>query len=135
MCRIIERQEQILQHLREPKALHVIIFSRNDVIHINYTCERVIDSQILCERIRSCFGSVDVFGVTSGAPGVEVGLEDFGAEDVVWGWDVETILVVEGLLVVGDGVAGEGAVVGDEAEDFWADSGAARKIWLEELLR
>jgi hypothetical protein len=44
MCRIIERQEQILQHLREPKALHVIILSRIDVIHIIYTGKRIFDS-------------------------------------------------------------------------------------------
>ena len=125
MRRIVKREEQILERLREPKALRLIIHIRSPIIDVRQASITRSLTEIRLESFNGVRGAVEVLRVARRAPRVEVALEHLRALDVVRRRDVEPVAVVELYLRArGRRVAGVVAVLRDVVEDLGADTGA-----------
>lgn len=84
-----------------PEALHIVVFIRVDAVHVSDASIRDSSRQVGAEALNCRRSIVQVLGVTSHTPCVEVGFENFGPEDIVAPviCDVESMLCVEGKLV------------------------------------
>ena len=124
---IVERQIEVLEHLRKPETLH-IVDKPAAVGRIHVVDWRICDGVCLEVRLEALVcgdGAVVVRSVARVAPRVKVGLEHLGAHVVVRGRDEEAVLVVEGALGGGRGRAGVVAVAREVAERLRADASAA----------
>lgn len=63
--------------------VHFVVVAGGEIIYIPKAGISSRDLQILLERGDRRSSAVEVCGVASRTPGVEVGLEDFGALDIV----------------------------------------------------
>lgn len=91
------RHAQILEHLREPEALHVVDERRVRRVHVVDRRVRHWRLQVHLEALERGSRAVEVLGVARDAPRVEVGLEHLGPHVVVLraGLDEESVALVE----------------------------------------
>ena len=102
--RLIKGKVEILEHLREPEALHVVDEIR--VGRVDVVDGRVRDGGRLEEGLNALHGgggAVEVLDVAREPVRVEVRLEHLGPHVVVRGRDVEPVPVVEGNVTRGRG--------------------------------
>ncbi len=96
VVRVVEGEVEVLEHLREPEALHVVDEAR--VRRVDVVDGRVRDSgrlQVCLDALHGVGGAVEVLDVAREAVRVEVGLEHLGAHVVVRGRNVEPMPVVK----------------------------------------
>jgi hypothetical protein len=92
---------QVFEHLPEPETFHVIVLARGRVVDVIDTGVRDRRREVRLETLDGAGGPVEIFGVASRAPCIKVGLEDFGAHDIVRQGDIVTVLVVKLHLLCG----------------------------------
>jgi hypothetical protein len=115
----MRRHSQILEYFSEPETFHVIDFGGIRVVNVVNTCIRNTCRQVLLKAFSSIGCSVQVLGITSHTPSIEVRLKHFRTKDVVWIGDVKAMLVVKSeLLIVRGRAASVAAVAGHVCENF-----------------
>jgi hypothetical protein len=114
---------QVLQHFSEPEALHVIDCGRGLRVNVVDASERNSGRQVFVEAIHGGGSAVQIFGIASDSPSVEVGFEDLRTEDIVWASHVEAVLLVKRCLFGGRGtITSEVAIRRFEGEWFRANA-------------
>jgi len=121
--RVVKSKIQVLQHFCEPEALHVINFARGLGVDIIDASERNGSRKEFIEAIDSSSSTVQVLGIASDSPCVEVRFEDFRAEDIIGTSDVKAMLIIERCLCsIWTVTAREAAIRGFKGECFGADT-------------
>ena len=122
---------QVLENFSIPEALCVvyeIAVRLNGIADIPYACISDGGGQELLKAADSGCGSVEILGVTSGAPRVEVGLQNLRSKIVVVcaGLDEETVLIEESEVIVRDGLAGVVSLVREVGKRLHANTRTKR---------
>lgn len=114
---------QVLENLGEEEALGVVHQARVWVAHIIQRCVCATSREILQDALDECSSIVQVLGIASDAPRVEVALHDLGAEVVVRSARIPAVLVVELHIFSGrTAIASKVAVAGNETKRLWTNA-------------
>lgn len=95
----MQRYSQVLEYFSEPETFHVIDFSGILVVDVVETCVCNSCGQVLLEAANGTSCVVQVLGITSHTPSVEIRLKDFRTKNVVGIGDVKTMLIVKRELL------------------------------------
>lgn len=124
----MQQYSQVLEDLGEPETFHVIDFFGNHIVNIVDTSVCNSCRQILLEADSGTDCVVEVLGITSRTPSIEVRLKDFRTKNVVGSGNIEAMRIIEiELLLTRSSVASEVSVARDVCETFRANPGAGNK--------